>query len=149
MFSTCVYSYEEPTNDCLRICCSALLIATTGPLPQPAFLVSTCFETGGRQPTPAYRLSNFSPGHTIPGPALLIDEISTIVLEPKCTAHITADHNVRIELPPPAGGIGGSGGGVRDRPEEEEGIGGEAGSSKRQRLDATASAEALSAGGGW
>lgn len=32
------------------------------------------------------------------GPAMLIDNISTIVVEPGCTAHITAGHDVRIEL---------------------------------------------------
>lgn len=29
---------------------------------------------------------------------MLIDNISTIVVEPGCTAHVTATHDVRIEL---------------------------------------------------
>ena len=32
------------------------------------------------------------------GPVMLIDDISTIVVEPGCTAHITASRDVRIEL---------------------------------------------------
>ncbi len=32
------------------------------------------------------------------GPAILIDHISTIVVEPGCTAHITSEHDVRIEV---------------------------------------------------
>ena len=130
----------------------------TGPLPQPAASSSAYFEVGGRQPTPAYLLSDLRPGHTVPGayhanegiqrwclrgvcahcarvltpkrcwiaawkraacdmllychvptanlagPAILIDDISTIVVEPRCTAHITATRDVRLELPPPRKG---------------------------------------------
>jgi 5-oxoprolinase (ATP-hydrolysing) len=36
----------------------------------------------------------------VPGPAILIDAISTIVVEPGWTSHITGDHNVRIERSP-------------------------------------------------
>ncbi|PRW57398.1 5-oxoprolinase [Chlorella sorokiniana] len=75
-----------------------------GPLPQPAATSSAYFEVGGRQPTPAYLLSDLQPGHAVPGPAILIDNISTIVVEPRCTAHITATRDVRLELPPPRKG---------------------------------------------
>jgi 5-oxoprolinase (ATP-hydrolysing) len=60
--------------------------------------VSIYFEIGGRQPTPVYQLDRLSPGHELPGPALLIDSISTIVVEPACTAHITARGDVRIGI---------------------------------------------------
>mmetsp|Transcript_14115 Transcript_14115/g.30617 ORF Transcript_14115/g.30617 Transcript_14115/m.30617 type:complete len:1326 (+) Transcript_14115:84-4061(+) len=69
-----------------------------GPLPAAVIMTSAYFSIGGRQPTPAYKLATLSPGHQVPGPAILIDEISTIVVEPSCTAFITADHNVRIEV---------------------------------------------------
>lgn len=69
-----------------------------GPLPPPAATSSAYFEAGGRQQTPAYLLSDLRPGQAVPGPAMLIDNISTIVVEPGCTAHITAGHDVRIEL---------------------------------------------------
>lgn len=69
-----------------------------GPLPEPAAVVSAYFEIGGRQPTPAYQLQTLSPGHVIPGPAILIDAISTVVVEPGSTAHITGSHDIRIDL---------------------------------------------------
>lgn len=69
-----------------------------GPLPNPAATVSAYFERGGRQPTPAYVLSTLSPGHEIPGPAILIDDISTIVVEPGAAASMTPSGDVRIEL---------------------------------------------------
>ena len=52
----------------------------TGPLPKPAAEASAYFEHGGRQQTPAYLLSDLTPGHVIEGPVLLIDDISTIVV---------------------------------------------------------------------
>jgi hypothetical protein len=55
-------------------------------------------QIGGRQETPAYLLHTLKPGHVIEGPAILIDDISTVVVEPKCTAHITAGHDIRIEV---------------------------------------------------
>ena len=32
------------------------------------------------------------------GPAILIDDISTVVVEPRCTAHVTAGRDLRIEV---------------------------------------------------
>jgi hypothetical protein len=55
-------------------------------------------QIGGRQETPAYLLNTLKPGHVIEGPAILIDDISTVVVEPKCTAHITAGQDIRIEV---------------------------------------------------
>ena len=34
----------------------------------------------------------------MPGPAILIDEISTVVVEPQCTAFVTAGFDIRIEV---------------------------------------------------
>lgn len=55
-------------------------------------------QVGGRQETPAYVLSTLSPGHIISGPAVLIDNISTVLVEPQCVAHITAGADIRIDL---------------------------------------------------
>jgi hypothetical protein len=51
-----------------------------GPVHTPAAEVSAFFEHGGRQKTPAYLLSELVPGHIVEGPALLIDNTSTIVV---------------------------------------------------------------------
>jgi 5-oxoprolinase (ATP-hydrolysing) len=64
--------------------------------------MSAFFETGGRQATPVHRLGDLSPGHSLPGPALLVADTSTTVVEPGCTAHITPEGNVRIDIPAPA-----------------------------------------------
>jgi 5-oxoprolinase (ATP-hydrolysing) len=79
--------------------------ADPGPVPTPSESTSAYFEVGGRQDTPAWLLSSLCPGHQIAGPALLIDTISTIVVEPGCTAEITAAGDVRIDV----GGTSGAG----------------------------------------
>lgn len=48
-------------------------------------------------PTPAYGLASLSPGQRVPGPAILIDSISTVVVEPGWTALVTGDGNVRMD----------------------------------------------------
>ncbi len=58
-------------------------------------------QIGGLQDTPAYLLKKFKPGHEIPGPAILIDDISTIVVEPKCTALITANMDIKVDVQRP------------------------------------------------
>ena len=37
-----------------------------------------------------HRISQLRSGHNLDGPAILLDEISTVVVEPGCRAHITA-----------------------------------------------------------
>jgi 5-oxoprolinase (ATP-hydrolysing) len=69
-----------------------------GPLPPPAATVSAYFERGGRQPTPAFELSSLSPGHRVSGPAILIDRITTIVVEPECVASVSGGGDIRIDL---------------------------------------------------
>jgi len=49
---------------------------------------SAYFEEGGRQETPVWTLDQLAPGHRVAGPALLIDDISTIVVEPSCEAEV-------------------------------------------------------------
>lgn len=47
-----------------------------------------------------YRVDSLKPGHIVKGPALFIDKISTIVVEPNCSAVITAERNVLISVAP-------------------------------------------------
>lgn len=68
-----------------------------GPLPE-ARTQRVAFHSGGEQTTPVYELETLSPGHAVPGPALLINRISTVVVEPDCTAHVTAAGDVRIDV---------------------------------------------------
>ena len=55
-------------------------------------------QVGGRQDTPAYLLKDLQPGHEVPGPAILIDDISTVVVEPLCRASITANRDIRLDV---------------------------------------------------
>ena len=48
--------------------------------------------------TPVFTLDSLAPGTEIPGPALIISNISCIVIEPQCTATITPTQNVEILL---------------------------------------------------
>mmetsp|Transcript_7849 Transcript_7849/g.23615 ORF Transcript_7849/g.23615 Transcript_7849/m.23615 type:complete len:1334 (-) Transcript_7849:407-4408(-) len=77
-----------------------------GPLPSPAVVTSTFFAATGRVDTPVYTLGSLMPRHVVKGPALLIDNISTVLVEPGWTAYMTADQrlmNVRMEFD---GGMG-------------------------------------------
>ena len=46
------------------------------------------FDGEGRLPTPIVRLKDLSAFEYVPGPAILIDETQTILVEPRCIAHI-------------------------------------------------------------
>lgn len=67
------------------------------PPPPPAATASVYFE-GGRVATPVWVLSALPRGCSLPGPSLLVDAISTVVVEPGCVAHVTADGSLRIDV---------------------------------------------------
>lgn len=53
---------------------------------------------GGYQSTGVYLLKNLSPGHVIKGPAIIMDQLSTILVEPDCTATITKYGDTKITI---------------------------------------------------
>ncbi|XP_033333786.2 5-oxoprolinase [Megalopta genalis] len=55
------------------------------------------FESGYHE-TKVFQLASLSPGHTIPGPAIIMDSLSTLLIEPDCTASITARGDVKITI---------------------------------------------------
>jgi 5-oxoprolinase (ATP-hydrolysing) len=59
--------------------------------------VQCCFKDG-RQKTLVYDLEELAAGHCIAGPALLIHQTSTILIEPGCTAAITGNGDVEITV---------------------------------------------------
>uniref|UniRef100_A0A670ZUZ2 5-oxoprolinase, ATP-hydrolysing n=1 Tax=Pseudonaja textilis TaxID=8673 RepID=A0A670ZUZ2_PSETE len=63
--------------------------------PQP---VTRCYFEGGYQDTPVYLLENLFHGHAVPGPSILVDKNSTILVEPGCTAFVTALGDVSITV---------------------------------------------------
>ena len=56
------------------------------------------FEETGFVDTPIYEMAKLSPLCSISGPALLIDDITSILVEPECTAFLTEAKNVRIDV---------------------------------------------------
>lgn len=53
---------------------------------------------GGYEDTKVYLLEKLSPGHGIEGPAIIMDKLSTILVEPDCRACITRRGDVKIEI---------------------------------------------------
>ncbi|XP_018428770.1 PREDICTED: 5-oxoprolinase isoform X1 [Nanorana parkeri] len=67
---------------------------------QPAHVekVTKCYFEDGYKDTNVYLLEELSCDHTIPGPAIIIDKNSTILVEPDCAASITEHGDVRITV---------------------------------------------------
>lgn len=52
----------------------------------------------GWQETPLYKLENLGCGHTMLGPAIIMNGNSTVIVEPNCRAIITKYGNIKIEI---------------------------------------------------
>lgn len=48
--------------------------------------------------TPLYKLENLGYGHAFPGPAIIMNGNSTVIVEPNCKAIITKYGNIKIEI---------------------------------------------------
>uniref|UniRef100_A0A914BYY1 5-oxoprolinase n=1 Tax=Acrobeloides nanus TaxID=290746 RepID=A0A914BYY1_9BILA len=64
----------------------------------PLKTTTKCYFSNGNLETAVYELANLKNGHVIQGPAIIIDNNCTIVVEPNCEASITPEGNVEIEL---------------------------------------------------
>eukprot|EP01098_Paradermamoeba_levis_P002844 TRINITY_DN1351_c0_g1_i1.p1 TRINITY_DN1351_c0_g1~~TRINITY_DN1351_c0_g1_i1.p1 ORF type:complete len:682 (+),score=195.46 TRINITY_DN1351_c0_g1_i1:1498-3543(+) len=69
-----------------------------GQAPKPTKFVPTYFQGLGRHNTPLYLLPELGAGVEVPGPAIIIDNTSTIVVEPDCKAVLTDEGNIRIDV---------------------------------------------------
>jgi 5-oxoprolinase (ATP-hydrolysing) len=65
--------------------------------PTPADHQRAYFEHGWED-VPVYKVEDLKPGHEIAGPSLIIQPISTIVLEIHCKALVTADGDLEIQV---------------------------------------------------
>lgn len=70
-------------------------LVSTDPIPDK--LTQVYFD-GGYQSTKVFLLKNLLPGQTILGPAIIIDALSTILVEPSCTAIITKSGDIKINI---------------------------------------------------
>eukprot|EP00744_Colponema_vietnamica_P010995 GILI01015486.1.p1 GENE.GILI01015486.1~~GILI01015486.1.p1 ORF type:complete len:708 (+),score=178.78 GILI01015486.1:57-2180(+) len=66
--------------------------------PSPVASVDAYFHPIGRVSTPVYRLSSLGAGVSLSGPCLVLDQNSTVVVEPGCSAHITSDGDLYIDI---------------------------------------------------
>jgi 5-oxoprolinase (ATP-hydrolysing) len=57
-----------------------------------------CYFTGGWRQTAVYDLDRLGAGHTLCGPAIVIHDTATILVEPECTAEITVHGDMRITV---------------------------------------------------
>ena len=89
--------FQPPLPSLLDKICSISPISSTTALIQ-INEKANFVQIGGRQETVAYQIVDLQPGHKIPGPAILIDDISTVIIEPECTAFITAGRDIRVEV---------------------------------------------------
>jgi 5-oxoprolinase (ATP-hydrolysing) len=73
----------------------AIETATEDPVPEQTTQVH--FENG-LQETNVYLLKNLKARHVISGPAIIMDDLSTVLVEPDCTATITLFGDVKITI---------------------------------------------------
>ncbi|XP_078458013.1 5-oxoprolinase isoform X1 [Lampetra planeri] len=66
--------------------------------PPPLRKVTRCYFEEGYLDTGVYLLGELMSQQTIPGPAIIIDNNSTILVEPGCTASVTAHGDVRVAV---------------------------------------------------
>lgn len=64
--------------------------------------VTPCYFEGGWLDSPVFLMDHLRPGHSISGPAILISNTSTLLIEPDCSARITGFGDVEIDVPAPA-----------------------------------------------
>ena len=57
--------------------------------------VQTYFE-GGRYSTPVHNMQHLLPGHSIDGPAIIVQDVATVIVEPGCEAYVTSKGNLEI-----------------------------------------------------
>ena len=67
-------------------------------VPQATLGTSRAYFENGWQDVPVYKIEDLQPGHEIPGPSIIVQPISTVVLEIGCHAFVTANGDLKIEI---------------------------------------------------
>ncbi|KMP11656.1 5-oxoprolinase [Candidatus Nitromaritima sp. SCGC AAA799-C22] len=62
--------------------------------------LSRCWFDDGWKDTQVYLQDDLGAGETIPGPALIINDTSTVLVEPGCVASVTEYGDLEIDVPP-------------------------------------------------
>jgi len=67
-------------------------------VPTPDSFTDCYFEEVGYQKTSVYQFTKLKPGNLIDGPAIIVDENSTILVEPGCMLEVTKNGNLLIKI---------------------------------------------------
>jgi 5-oxoprolinase (ATP-hydrolysing) len=65
--------------------------------PVPSETVSVYFE-GSRMPTPVFILDALLPGQEVYGPAIIVQNVATVIVDPNCHALITSEGDIEITI---------------------------------------------------
>ena len=66
-------------------------------VPKPAETVDVFFD-GSYERTNVYRMEDLTYGHILQGPCIIMDKLSTILVEPNCSCVVSREGNLRIEV---------------------------------------------------
>lgn len=66
--------------------------------PATSVTMSPIYFEGGYRDCSVFLLKDLLPGHSIPGPAMIIDQLGTIIVEPNSTAELTVQGDLRITI---------------------------------------------------
>ncbi len=72
-------------------------VASLGP-PEQSMGTSRSYFENGWEVVNVYNMEDLNPGHEFKGPSIIVQSISTIVLEIGCTAQVTTDGDLEITL---------------------------------------------------
>jgi 5-oxoprolinase (ATP-hydrolysing) len=67
-------------------------------VPEASLGTTKAYFEYGWQEVPVYKIEDLKPGHSIPGPSIIVQPISTVVLEIGCDAFVTANGDLKIEI---------------------------------------------------
>jgi 5-oxoprolinase (ATP-hydrolysing) len=73
-------------------------LVSSVPLPPPRTVRDVHFGGKTAQPTPLYLLADLQSGALLNGPALVIDELTTLVVEPHCRAYVCEGGHVTVAI---------------------------------------------------
>jgi len=71
-------------------------VAVAGEQPTPTDHEAVYFEGLGRVQTPLYKAEKLKAGFVVLGPAIIMQDVSTVVVDPGCEAHVTPEGDFEI-----------------------------------------------------
>jgi 5-oxoprolinase (ATP-hydrolysing) len=67
-------------------------------IPTASLGLTKAYFSTGWQEVPVYKIEDLKPGHNIPGPSIIVQPISIVVLEVDCEAFVTQDGDLKIKI---------------------------------------------------